>query len=111
MWTLIIDTILSGKKQFNNLYRENNFELFGFDFLIDEDFRTWLIECNTNPYLGVPNDFIRKLLPKMIDDMLKIVVDPLFPPEEGTVDDAENEFELIHCLGNSNYSDVPINKR
>jgi D-alanine-D-alanine ligase-like ATP-grasp enzyme len=28
----------------------------GFDFLIDEDFRTWLIEVNTNPYFGVINE-------------------------------------------------------
>ena len=26
------------------------FELIGFDFLIDEDFRAWLIEVNTCPY-------------------------------------------------------------
>ena len=44
MHDLIIDTILSSKKQFTAMYRENTFELFGFDFLIDEDFRTWLIE-------------------------------------------------------------------
>jgi len=36
------------------------FELFGYDFLIDEDFRVWLIEVNTNPYLGLPNAFIKK---------------------------------------------------
>ena len=44
MHDLIIDTILSSKKQFMADYRENQFELFGFDFLVDEDFRTWLIE-------------------------------------------------------------------
>ena len=61
--------------------RKNIFELFGYDFLIDEDLRTWLIEVNTNPYLGVPNDFIKNLLPKMADDMLKIVLDPYYPPK------------------------------
>ena len=43
--------------------RKNDFELFGFDFLIDEDFRVWLIEVNTNPYLGIPNEYIRGMLP------------------------------------------------
>ena len=57
------------------------FELFGYDFLIDEDFRLWLIEINTNPYFGVPNTFIADLLPKMMDDMMQIVVDPIFPPQ------------------------------
>ena len=40
--------------------------------MIDEDFRVWLIEVNENPYLGVPNDFIKNLLPKMLNDMLEI---------------------------------------
>ena len=52
---LIIDTFASAKAQLTTGPRKNDFELFGFDFLIDEDFRVWLIECNCNPYLGVPN--------------------------------------------------------
>ena len=49
--------------------RKNVFEIFGYDFLIDEDFRLWLIEINTNPYFGVPNGYIAELLPKMMDDL------------------------------------------
>ena len=30
---------------------EHNFELLGMDFMIDEDFKPWLIEVNTNPCL------------------------------------------------------------
>ena len=39
--------------------KPNLFELYGYDFLIDEDFRTWLVEVNTNPYLGIPNKFVQ----------------------------------------------------
>lgn len=28
-----------------------SFELFGIDFIIDRNFKSWLIECNTNPCL------------------------------------------------------------
>ena len=28
-----------------------SFEMFGLDFIIDESFRPWLIEVNTNPSL------------------------------------------------------------
>jgi len=55
MKDLIIDTFLCVRTKFNPKNRKNCFELFGYDFLIDEDFRVWLIEVNTNPYLGVPN--------------------------------------------------------
>lgn len=44
MKDLVIDTILSWKKNFNPSNRKFCFELFGYDFLIDEDLRTWLIE-------------------------------------------------------------------
>lgn len=81
MKDLIIDSINSVKTQLNPNKRKNIFELFGYDFLIDEDFRLWLIEINTNPYFGVPNSFIANLLPKMTDDLLSLVVDPYFPPE------------------------------
>ena len=55
MKDLIIDCFLSVKPKMNPNRRKRCFELFGFDFLIDEDFRVWLIEVNTNPYLGTPN--------------------------------------------------------
>ena len=79
----------------NPSHRTNVFELFGFDFLLDEDFRIWLIEVNYNPFLGTPNDYMRDLVPKMINDMLKIVLDPVIPPQTEYEPDRENDFELI----------------
>lgn len=87
---MIIDTIVAGRKAF--IGRKREFELFGYDFLVDEDLRTWLIEVNTNPYLGVPNDYIKDLLNKMLDDMLKLVADPLFPPKNKDIYSATNDF-------------------
>lgn len=31
--------------------RENNFEIFGLDFMLDYHLKPWLIEINTNPCL------------------------------------------------------------
>ena len=92
---LIIDTVLSVKRRMNPSGKHNVFELFGFDFLLDEDLRCWLLECNTNPYLGTPNEYMEKLVPQMLNDMLKIVLDPVLPPQ--VVPDAfrQNEFELV----------------
>ena len=44
MKSLIIDTFLANKNKFNPGRRKNCFEFFGYDFMIDEDLRTWLIE-------------------------------------------------------------------
>ena len=81
MKDIIIDTFCSVKSQINPNHRKNHFELFGYDFLIDEDFRTWLIEVNSNPYIGTPSKFTEQLIPKMIDEMLNITLDPLYPPD------------------------------
>jgi len=78
---LIIDTYLANKDQLNLNNWKNVFELFGYDFMIDEDFRVWLVEVNTNPFLGVPNKFIEDLLPKMLKEMMMIAVDPIYGPK------------------------------
>jgi hypothetical protein len=106
MIDLMIDTYLSVKSVLNPAKRRNCFELLGFDFLIDEDFRVWLIEVNTNPYLGIPNKFIEGLLVKMLNDMLEVVLDPYFPPtnplpRRGMTNlisglDHKNQFELLY---------------
>ena len=40
----------------------------------------YLIETNTNPCLEESNELLRRLLPRMIDDMLAIVSDPIHNP-------------------------------
>lgn len=82
MKDIIIDTWLGVKDQINPSGRKNNFELFGYDFMIDEDLKVWLIEVNINPYLGQPNEHTKKVLPQMVDELLEIVVDPLCPPDK-----------------------------
>ena len=52
---IVIDSFLAVRNKMNPRQRPNVFELFGFDFLLDEDFRIWLIEINTNPFLSMPN--------------------------------------------------------
>ena len=54
------------------------FEIFGYDFIIDSDHKTWLIEVNTNPCLEVSSPLLEKLVPRMINDALKLTVDVEF---------------------------------
>ena len=48
--------------------------------MIDEDFNVWLIEVNTNPSLEVSSPLLARIIPSMIENALKIAVDPIFPP-------------------------------
>lgn len=43
--------------------KENSFELFGLDFMIDDKFKVWLIETNTNPCLECSGPLLTKLIP------------------------------------------------
>lgn len=60
--------------------------------MIDEDFRVWLIEINENPHLGMPNDLMKKLVPKMLDDLLKSNFKIFFNQKINE----DNDFELIY---------------
>ena len=57
-------------------------ELFGYDFIIDQELTPWLIEVNTNPCLEESSGLLKVLLPRMIDDALKLTVDLVFPPKK-----------------------------
>ena len=95
MKDIVIDVFLAAKDEFNKNGREHASELFGFDFMIDEDFRVWLIECNTNPYFGIPNKFIADLLPRMFSELLEITVDTVYPPKR-KYPLPERNFELVY---------------
>lgn len=76
---LIIKTISAVRKSIDPNKRKYTFELFGYDFITDEEFNTWLIEVNTNPCLEESSQLLKDLLPRMIEDMLKLTVDVIFP--------------------------------
>jgi hypothetical protein len=48
--------------------------------MIDKDLKPWLIEINTNPCLEEPNQLLKSLVPRMLDDAFKLTVDQLYPP-------------------------------
>jgi hypothetical protein len=50
--------------------------------MIDENFRVYLIEINTNPCLNICCPLLSKLIPNVVDNTFRLAVDPLFPPPE-----------------------------
>ena len=61
----------------------NGFEWLGFDFMLDDDLNLSLIEVNTNPCLETQSCILlQRLIPQMIDQSLKIAVDPFFGANE-----------------------------
>lgn len=59
-------TIESIKEKINLNKRKFCFEVFGYDFIIDSEFHTWLIETNTNPCIEESSAMLKALLYRMI---------------------------------------------
>jgi tubulin polyglutamylase TTLL1 len=60
----------------------HNLEIFGLDFIVDRSFRPWLLEVNTNPCLELSSQLLRRLIPSMVENALRIGLDPIFPPDQ-----------------------------
>ena len=56
------------------------FEIFGYDFMIDNMFNIWLIEVNTNPCLEESSPLLQKLIPRMLNDAFRLTIDKILIP-------------------------------
>jgi len=54
------------------------FEIFGYDFILDNDFKLWILEINNNPGLSISSPVIEKLVPRMMDDAFRLTIDKVF---------------------------------
>jgi len=71
-------TFESVKNKINLLDRKYTFEIFGFDFMLDCNFQPFLIEVNSNPGLEESSPLIKMLVPRMLDDALRLTLDKEF---------------------------------
>lgn len=51
--------------------------------MIDYNDALWLIEVNTNPCIELSSALISKIVPRMLDDAFKLIIDPIFKPSIG----------------------------
>ena len=118
---IILISIHSVKKLINRYNREKCFEIFGYDFMFDQQLNPFLIEINTNPGLEISSPLIKKLVPRMIDDAFRLTIDEYFHtkyskdridndgnyispfPVEGYSNN-ENLFELIGNMESKNFT-------
>lgn len=101
---MIADSIKATFMKLDPTRKETTFEIYGYDFMLDEDFKLYLIEINTNPCLELPCPLLSTLIPHMLDNSIRIALDPLFPPPFGYFASKkypigelcpENKYELI----------------
>ena len=72
----------SCKNKINILNRNNCFEIFGYDFILDQYYEPFLLEVNTNPGLEESSPLIKMLVPRMIDDAFRLTIDRVFERDD-----------------------------
>ena len=68
---LVQDTMKAVSRKLDPNRRQYSWEIFGYDFMIDEDMNPWLIEVNTNPCLELTAPYLARLIPTMIENAIK----------------------------------------
>ena len=129
-------TMRSVKYKINENNKKYCFEIFGYDFMMDEEHNVFLIEVNTNPGLEESSELIKELIPRMVEDALILTLDDVFKTtyskewvdQNGKYksnfhvkgyDDSENMWEFVcdlnghHILSNRKEKEIisPKNKK
>ena len=79
-----------------------SFQIFGYDFIIDKEYNPWILEINDNPGLEISSELISHLIPRMVDDALRLTIDKVFPTEydkEVISSDGKNYVSKYHLDG------------
>ena len=75
MRSLARDSLRAAYGKMDPSKRENSFELFGLDFMIDESFHVWLIEVNTNPCLETSSPILSRIIPTLVENVFRLALD------------------------------------
>ena len=86
-------TFESVKNKINPMERKYTFEIFGFDFMLDCNFEPFLIEVNSNPGLEESSPLIKMLVPRMLDDALRLTLDKEFGTIYNFKDNEKHSFD------------------
>lgn len=83
---LVTDVFMSSSSKLNPENKQHWFELYGFDMMVDEKLKVYLIEVNTNPCLETPCSLLSSVISSVLDHTFRVSLDVLFPnptPQQG----------------------------
>ncbi|CAD8049179.1 unnamed protein product [Paramecium primaurelia] len=60
--------------------KDHNFEIIGLNYIVDQDFKPWLVELNLNPSFIPDCQYHQKVITQMLDNALYLTIDLIYPP-------------------------------
>ena len=91
----VIDSILAAKEVLQ--HRDRSHELFGYDFMVDENLNVWLLEINASPSMEFSTKITEKLVKQSMPQICSIILDHNHGSTEGKeVGCLLEDFKLIY---------------
>jgi tubulin--tyrosine ligase len=90
----VLYALLAAKEHMEVLHTSTYrcFNLLGFDFMLDDNFRVYLIEVNASPTTDP------KLIPRLVEELVRVAIDPVFPSLSAATKisrEDKDEFKLL----------------
>ena len=79
----------------NCIHWSNCFELFGYDILIDSEFKPWLLEINLSPSLAVDSPLDLTIKSNLISELLNMVGVKKFDRKIESANKMKNRMKII----------------
>ena len=101
IYDIIIKSFLSAENTIFNatkktcIHRTNCFELYGFDIMIDSDFKPWLIEINLSPSLACDSNLDMQIKSKLLADTFNLVGVKQFDRKAESANKAKNRMRTL----------------
>ena len=109
MKRMTLNAVQATRRSLNMRGHRYCFEILGLDFMIDGGGRPWLIEVNSNPSLSINSAVLRRVIPAMIHDAMRLTVDTVFPVSKRVRAQWEpNGFVLLLPAGGERFTEREV---
>ena len=73
----------------------NAFELFGLDFLVDEEGTAWLLEANAFPDFRQTGEELKDIVQGLFEEVIDIAVKPFFNIDKSAIEGNERMRKVL----------------